>query len=63
MKLLPVRVDPFPSLYSGPRTIKCECGYEVVFVIPEEVDYMFSSVLQHIQQHGVEIPTILVEMH
>lgn len=63
MTHLPVRVDPFPSINTGPRTIKCECGFECVFVLPEEVDYMFASVLQHIQQHGIEIPFITVQSH
>lgn len=63
MAKIPVRVDPVPTLISGPRSISCECGYEAIWVFPEEIDSMLSSLLEHIQQHGIMLPAITVRIH
>lgn len=56
--------DPLPVVYSGPRTIRCTaCEWETVKVIPEEVDSMVEAVLEHIQQHGINIPQFLMTVH
>jgi hypothetical protein len=56
--------DPVPVVYSGPRTYRCnDCGWETVWVLPEECDSMLDSILSHIQQHGIVLPQIEVTIY
>ena len=57
-------VDPVPAVLAGIQTIKCsECDWETVTLVPEESTIVMCKILDHIQQHGIEIPTFTAEIH
>lgn len=52
----------FPAAIAGVHSVKCECGYETTAVLPEEQFILLQKILEHIQQHGVEIPLFTIEL-
>jgi hypothetical protein len=48
-----------PRIVSGPRTVKCECGWEKNFILPEDSDPMLLTIFNHIQQdHSIKLPVL-----
>ena len=62
---LPIRETPtVPEVVLGPRTVQCcQCNWEAVFILPEQIDDLLISIVQHIQQHGIETPQFQVYVH
>lgn len=45
-------------------TAKCECGWEMVFIMPEEHIMMLQIVFAHLKEvHHIELPTICCFWH
>lgn len=57
------KCDPLPAIVAGIETISCQCGWETTSIVPEENFLIINKVLQHIQQHGITIPTFTIQMH
>lgn len=61
-RVLPDHV--FPDGFAGVVTTSCECGWEIVSVVPEENDRRMSLILIHlIQAHDLKMPTIQYYAH
>lgn len=58
-----VELDPVPTICAGIETIRCECGYETTVIVPEETHVLICKIVEHIQQHGIQVPQFTVEMH
>ena len=51
------KLDPVPTFVAGPQSLKCEdCGWEGVWILPEETITFVHAVFDHIQQHGIILP-------
>lgn len=51
------KLDPVPSFVAGPQAIRCdECGWEGIWILPEETNQVIGSLFEHIQQHGIILP-------
>jgi len=56
--------DPVPQAVAGVMTMKCDCGWEMVFVQPEEHLVMLEKLFGHlINKHLLQLPEIRVEWH
>jgi hypothetical protein len=56
--------DIIPSSYSGIRSVKCECGFENVYVLPEEFDKFLSRLIFHlVVVHHIDLPDIQITSH
>jgi hypothetical protein len=64
---LPKLPTPFfdvSQVIAGAMTVKCECGWEMVFIQPEEHIVMMNIVFQHLQEvHHVVFPTLCCYWH
>jgi hypothetical protein len=57
------RITLSPAV-AGVLTSKCECGWEAVFVLPEEHMLMLQKVFEHlVVGHLLILPTITCEWH
>lgn len=56
-------VDSMPAIVAGIETVKCQCGWESALIMPEENHLLTIKVLEHIQQHGIDIPQFNIQMH
>lgn len=58
-----LRSEPyFPQGVAGVLTTKCECGWEVVSIMPEEADVLFGLLFHHMQAaHGLKLPIFTCE--
>jgi len=65
MAINPSDVDSsFPVAIAGVRSMRCECGWEITLLIPEELDRGLVALMQHIQiLHGIILPHVLVQEH
>ncbi len=46
-----------PRVTAGIRSIRCECGWESVFLVPEEQDTMIVAMFEHLTKtHEVVLP-------
>ena len=56
--------DPVPQVIAGVMTVKCECGWEMPFIMPEESLAVMNFVFEHLQKkHDVKFPTICCFWH
>ena len=54
-----VQLDAVPRVTAGIRSIGCACGWEAVFLVPEEDNLVVVAILEHLgQKHGAEIPIL-----
>lgn len=45
-------------------SVRCECGWEIVVIQPEEHMLLLTHVFQHLKQaHGIDFPNIFCEWH
>lgn len=59
-----IHFDPVPGITAGVMSVKCECGWEVVVIHPEESIAVMQMVFFHITQvHQIELPTICFFWH
>jgi hypothetical protein len=57
------KVDPLPAFVAGIQTVKCEeCGWEGVWALPEETQSLIASIFEHLQQHGITLPTFTCQV-
>jgi hypothetical protein len=50
-----------PVTRVGPKTFNCDCGWERVFVFPEEDEVAIIAVFRHLQDdHGLTLPVFTV---
>jgi hypothetical protein len=51
--------DPVPNPVAGPMTTKCDCGWEIVTIQPEESIQLLIMIFRHLKDHhGIEFPNI-----
>lgn len=56
-KTLPAHL--FPQAFAGVINTQCECGWEIVSIVPEENDRRLALILIHlIQCHDLVMPKI-----
>ena len=56
--------DAVPTCIAGAMSVKCECGWEMVFIQPEEHLAVLNYVFEHLKQvHQVVFPTICCYWH
>lgn len=56
--------DLIPQPVAGAMTVKCECGWESVFIQPEEHIVVMNVVFQHLKDvHHITFPTICCFWH
>jgi hypothetical protein len=48
---------------AGIESIRCACGWEIVYVNPEEMELMLGSLLRHLREHPEGQPQLTVETH
>ena len=59
-----IQFDPVPQFIAGAMTAKCECGWESVFIMPEEHISIMQLVFIHLRDvHHIELPTICFFWH
>jgi hypothetical protein len=60
-----IKIDPVPTgLSAGIYTVGCECGWEAVFVLPEEQPHYEGAIFRHLAEiHGLELPMLTVTCH
>jgi hypothetical protein len=59
-----IQFDPVPQPIAGVMTVVCECGWEMVFIQPEEHIAVMTYVFNHLKQvHHVEFPQICCFWH
>lgn len=52
------------TLIAGVMTVKCECGWEMVTIQPEEAIALLQLVFVHLKEvHGVNFPNICCFWH
>lgn len=60
----PQKYDQVPAAIGGVMTVKCACGWEAVFIQPEEHLVLMNIVFQHLQQeHQLVFPVICCYWH
>lgn len=53
-----------PQVVAGAMTAKCECGWESVFIMPEEHMTLITVVFQHLKDaHHIDFPQIACFWH
>ena len=58
------QLDPVPQPIAGLMTLKCECGWEMVTIQPEEHIYAMTMVFNHLKfAHHIELPQICCFWH
>ena len=56
-----VRKEPaFPRIFARVETIQCECGWERLFILPEEHELRLLSIFRHLEAHGITLPVFTV---
>jgi predicted small metal-binding protein len=56
--------DAVPACIAGVMTVKCECGWEMVFIQPEEHINLLNFVFEHLKKaHNVVFPQICCFWH
>ena len=59
-----IKQDLVPQCSGGVLTLNCnECKWETSWIVPEEYPRILSSLIEHIQQHGIEIPQFVITTH
>lgn len=59
-----IHLDPVPQPVAGVMTTKCECGWEAVFIMPEEQVIVIASIFQHLKDgHKLDFPQICCFWH
>lgn len=57
-------IDPVPVSVAGIYTYLCECGWEAVFIVPEESQRLWLNVFNHFRdKHGINFPNVTVTQH
>lgn len=58
------QIDPVPQPVAGAMTVKCACGWESVFIMPEEHIYVMNRVFEHLKaEHNIDFPVICCYWH
>lgn len=53
-----------PQVVAGAMTAKCDCGWESVFIMPEEHMVLITLIFQHLKEkHGIDFPQICCFWH
>jgi len=53
-----------PVALAGVRSLRCECGWEITVILPEEYDIQLTMLLTHLQwYHRLVVPQVLVQNH
>jgi hypothetical protein len=53
------KLDPVPQAVAGLVSMKCECGWECVFLVPEEQIILMQVVFAHLQgEHHLLFPKL-----
>jgi hypothetical protein len=56
--------DPVSVAHAGVVSYRCECGWEMVFIVPEESLMILQTILWHFHAtHLLRIPVIMNEFH
>lgn len=56
--------DEFPVPLAGVVTTYCECGWEIISIIPEEHERRLALILMHlVQVHGLKMPVMNFYAH
>lgn len=59
-----IQFDPLPPACAGILTVRCACGWEMVFVLPEEQMTMLHRLFAHlVNVHQLTFPEIQCEWH
>lgn len=59
-----IKYDDVPQVIAGVMTVKCECGWEVCFIQPEEHIVLMNIVFKHLQEvHRVIFPVLCCYWH
>lgn len=59
-----LKLDPVPQPVAGVVSVKCECGWEMALIMPEEHVTLFSYVFLHLKEkHGIDFPQVCVFWH
>ena len=59
-----INTDPVPQIMAGIVTMKCECGWEMIFIMPEEQFVLTTRVLAHLRYaHCIEVPQFDCQWH
>lgn len=59
-----INIDPVPQPVAGVMTVKCECGWEMVTIQPEESIFVISCIFTHLKEiHKIEFPPIACFWH
>jgi hypothetical protein len=59
-----IKYDAVPQMICGAMTVKCECGWEMVFIQPEEHIVLMNVVFQHLQTaHQMVFPALCCYWH
>ena len=54
-----VKKELVPKVIGTIETVNCDCGWEAVFVLPEEADFKLSSIINHlVYRHKIKFPEI-----
>lgn len=58
-------LDPVPrGPISGAYTTRCQCGWEVVHILPEEMEQRIAAILVHLQtRHALDVPLLECTIH
>jgi hypothetical protein len=59
-----IRIDCVPQAHAGVLTMHCACGWEMVFILPEEQMVLLQTVFTHlVTHHLIALPSITCEWH
>lgn len=59
-----IDIDPVPNGIACVMTTKCECGWEIVNILPEENDIRCGQIMHHLSTaHGIELPLFTCNIH
>ena len=64
MSFNPIPPPQLAEPVAGVMTVKCECGWEMVFLQPEEHIVLLNTVFEHLKQvHGIAFPVLCCYWH
>jgi len=59
-----VSADSVPTVSGNIETLRCPlCGWEAVFILPEEAYRVTQVLLTHLQQHNLVVPEFIGTVH
>lgn len=56
-----INAETFPEVRAGVETLQCECGWERVYILPEESDLRLMQIFRHLmEEHSIRLPIFTV---